>query len=101
MHARVSTFEGDPGRLDDSTRRAMEQTLPAVRQFAGFEGVLSLVDRTTGKSITITLWRDEQAMRQSEEAANRLRTEGADAAGESIVSVERYEVAMFEAPTAR
>lgn len=95
MFARLSTFQGSPEQLDESTRRAIEQILPAARGLAGFQGVLSLIDRATGKSITITLWQDEEAMRASE-AANRLRAQGADAAGESVVSVERYEVAFSE-----
>ncbi|MEX0629144.1 MAG: hypothetical protein WEE67_01750 [Chloroflexota bacterium] len=70
--------------------------MPAAGQLAGFQGVLSLIDRATGKSITITLWQDEETMRASEEAANRLRTQSAEAAGESVVSVERYEVALSE-----
>ena len=96
MFARVSTFHGSPEHLDESTRQAIEQIVPAARQLAGFQGVLSLIDRATGKSITITLWQDEETMRASEEAANRLRTQSAEAAGESVVSVERYEVAFSE-----
>lgn len=96
MFARVSTFQGSPQQLDESTRQAIEQILPAVRQLGGFQGVLSLIDRATGKSVTITLWQDEDAMRASEEAANQLRTSGAEAAGESVVSVERYEVALAD-----
>ena len=96
MFARVSTFQGSPEQLDDSTSQAIEQILPAARRLAGFQGVLSLIDRATGKSITITLWQDEEAMRNSEEAANRLRARGAETAGESVVSVERYEVVFAE-----
>lgn len=96
MFARVSTFQGSPDQLDESTRQAIEQIVPTVRQLAGFQGVLSLIDRATGKSVTITLWQDEDAMRASESAADELRAAGAEAAGESIVSVERYEVAFSE-----
>ncbi|MEX0888210.1 MAG: hypothetical protein WD062_00110 [Chloroflexota bacterium] len=96
MFARVSTFQASPEHLDESTRQAIEQIVPAAGQLAGFQGVLSLIDRATGKSITITLWQDEETMRASEEAANRLRTQSAEAAGESVVSVERYEVALSE-----
>ncbi len=96
MFARVSTFQGSPERLDETTRYGIEQTLPALRRLAGFQGVLSLIDRATGKSIAITLWQDDDAMRASEEAANRLRAEGIEATGESVVSVERYEVAFSE-----
>jgi len=35
-------------------------------------------------------------MRASEEAANRLRSETADAAGETVAGVERYEVTFAE-----
>lgn len=96
MFARVSTFHGSPQLLDESTRQAIEHIVPAVRRLAGFQGVLSLIDRATGKSITITLWQDEETMRASEEAANQLRSQTAEAAGESIVSVQRYEVAFSE-----
>jgi heme-degrading monooxygenase HmoA len=96
MFARVSTFQGTSEQLDESTRQAIQQIVPAARRLAGFQGVLSLIDRATGKSITMTLWQDEEAMRASEDAANRLRAQGAEASGESVVSVERYEVAFSE-----
>ena len=35
-------------------------------------------------------------MRASEEAAKRLRQVSAEAGGDTIVSVERYEVGLFE-----
>jgi hypothetical protein len=35
-------------------------------------------------------------MRASEEAANRLREESAEVGGDTIVSVERFEVGLFE-----
>lgn len=96
MFARVSTFQGTPEQLDESTRQAIEQIVPAARRLAGFQGVLSLIDRASGRSITMTLWQDEETMRASEDAANRLRAQGAEAAGESVVSVARYEVAFSE-----
>jgi len=35
-------------------------------------------------------------MRESEEAANKLRSEASEAGGEEIVSVERFEVLIDE-----
>lgn len=98
MFARVSTFQGSAERLDESTRAARDEILPAARQVDGFAGLLSLIDRATGRSIAITLWRDAQAMQASEAWADRVRAEGADEAGESVVSVERYEVAIADMP---
>lgn len=98
MFARVSTFQGSPERLDESTQNALDHVLPAARQVDGFVGLISLVDRSSGRSIAITLWRDADAMRASEGWADRVREASADEAGESIVSVERYEVAIAEVP---
>lgn len=57
---------------------------------------INLVDRSSGKTLTITLWETEEAMRNGEEAANRIRTDKAAASGGKIVSVEHYEVAAAE-----
>jgi heme-degrading monooxygenase HmoA len=62
----------------------------------GFKGMIALGDRQSGKTIGITFWESEEAMRASEEAANRLRDESTEASGETIADVERYEVSLFE-----
>jgi hypothetical protein len=55
-------------------------------------------DRETGKALAITLWADEENMRQSEESANehRRRVSEEMASGQAP-TVERYEVAVFDA----
>lgn len=97
MFARVSTYQGDPDKLDEGTRYAVDQVLPRARQMAGWKGIYVLVDRESGKQLSVTLWESEQDMRASEEAANRLREELAEASDETITDVERYEVAFYEA----
>lgn len=62
----------------------------------GFEGMIVLSDRHNGKTLGITFWESEEAMRASEEAANQLRQESAEVGGEEIAGVERYEVGLFE-----
>ena len=96
MFARVSTYEGPPDRMQEGISHARERILPAVRNIAGFSGVLFLADRETGKALSIMLWEGEQAMQNSEEEASRLRSESAEAGGETIAGVERYEVPIFE-----
>jgi heme-degrading monooxygenase HmoA len=100
MHARVSIFEGSPDQIDDSLRQVREQVLPRAREMDGFKGLIALGDRQSGKTLGITLWESEEAMRASEEAANRMRTESAEASEEQIAGVERYEVGLFEVPSA-
>jgi heme-degrading monooxygenase HmoA len=96
VHARVSIFEGSPDQLDESLRQAREVVLPRASQMDGFKGLIALGDRQSGKTLGITFWESEDAMRASEEGANRLRSESAEASGETIAGVERYEVGLFE-----
>ncbi|HEX9774687.1 MAG TPA: hypothetical protein VGB83_03795 [Actinomycetota bacterium] len=96
MFARVSIFKGNPGEAKESTRIAREKVLPVAREMEGFAGFLILADDTTGKSMGITLWQTEGALRASEEKANAIRSGVADDAGDEIVGVERYEVTLDE-----
>ena len=94
MFARVSTYQGDPGQIDQGLAYDIENILPKVNQIDGFEGLYYLVDRESGKALSMTLWESEQTMRASEEEANRLRTESAESASATVESVQRYEVAI-------
>jgi heme-degrading monooxygenase HmoA len=70
--------------------------VPQAKQLDGFNRMIALGDRQSGKLLGITFWESEEAMRASEEAANRLRSETAEASGGTIAGVERYEVRLFE-----
>jgi heme-degrading monooxygenase HmoA len=97
MYARVSTIQGSTDRIDEGIERIRETTLPEVKQIEGYKGIVSLVDRQTGKGVTFTLWESEEALRASEEEANRIRREAADTLGATAEpAVERYEVALYE-----
>ena len=81
MYARLSTYQGSPNsedaQVEEGLRYAREEVLPRARQMDGFRGVISLLDRRSGKSLSVTLWASEEAMRASEEEANRLRNASA------------------------
>jgi hypothetical protein len=94
--ARVSTIEGRPEQIDSGTRRVIEDVLPRARQLDGFAGVISLADRKRGTTKLVTLWTSADALAASESAADTLRKESAEAAGGTIATVERYEVAVAE-----
>jgi heme-degrading monooxygenase HmoA len=99
MHARVSTLEGPPDRMDEGLRHVREQVLPLLHQQDGFKGFVALGDRQSGKLIGVSFWENEQAMQASEEVGNRTRNESAEAMGDTVAGVERYEVSVFEAPS--
>ena len=94
--ARVSSLEGPPDKIDEGIRFIKEQILPEAHNLTGWKGVLALVDRAAGRTKTITLWDSDKSLRASEERANQLRSEAAEAMGETVTGVDRYEVAVHE-----
>jgi heme-degrading monooxygenase HmoA len=94
VFARVSTFTGTSDQVDEAIRQAREDVVPRLEQLDGYRGAYLLVDRQNAKTLAVTLWESEEAMRASEEEANTLRSEAADALGTQMVGVERYEVAL-------
>src|SRR5215218_4976567 len=86
--------------MDDATRNIQEQTLPQLQQMDGFEGFVALTDRQSGKQLAVALWESEEALRATEEAVASVRSGAAEAAGATVAGVERYEVAVFEVPSA-
>ena len=96
MHARVSTITGSPDQAEAGISDFREKVMPWIKEQGGHGGIL-LIDRETGKAIAVTLWTDEEAMRQSEEAANEHRRRVSDEMeGAASPIVERYEVAVLE-----
>lgn len=91
MYARVTSATGDPDRLAKVMR---EQILPVAEKIEGFKGLLTLVDRQSGDGFTVVLFESEAARRKSEEEANKLRQQAAQAAGMKITSVKNYEVIL-------
>ena len=96
MHARMTTLEGPSDRMAEGLRQIREDVLPQLQQQDGFKGFIVLDNRQSGKLIGFSFWESEQAMRASEEVADRTRRESAEAMSDEIAGVERYEVALFE-----
>ena len=96
MCARVSRFEDSPEGMDEALRHVREHVLPQLQRQDGSKGLIALGDRQSGTVLGVTLWESEEAMRASEQEADRLREESAEASNQAIADVERYEVALFE-----
>ena len=71
MHARVNTIVGSPDQAEVGISDFKENVAPWIKQNGGSGGIL-LIDRETGKALGITLWPDEEAMRQSEDSATSI-----------------------------
>lgn len=94
MHARVSFYEVASGGDAAAAVKGFEDAMEPVRQMEGNQGAALLVDRNSGKAITITYWDTEDHLQSSAEQANKLRQEASDTGGLTIRGVESYEVAL-------
>ena len=91
MFARVSTYRGaDADRLLEGFQSVTEP----LEQMDGFSHAYFLVDRDSGKGMSITVWESEQALSASAAKADELRKRGSETGGGSIESVEQYEIGM-------
>lgn len=68
MEARVITVQVDVYRLDKAIKIYEESVAPAVKLREGGIGALLLVDRSSGKAISITMWENEERLRESQES---------------------------------
>ncbi|HEX6263009.1 MAG TPA: hypothetical protein VF097_09205 [Actinomycetota bacterium] len=96
MLARVTVFKGSGENFDEASRNARENVAPALRELDGFAGMLVLADRGTGRSMAITLWETEEALRSSERAAEEMRAKTAATYDEEIVAVDTYDIVIDE-----
>jgi heme-degrading monooxygenase HmoA len=100
MHARVTTLEVTPDRMDDARRHLQERLLPQLSQMEGFKGFVALGSRQSGKVQGVAFWESEEALRATDEAVVPVREGVAEATGGTVTSVEEYEVFVNEAPSA-
>ena len=97
MYARVHTLETSPDRDDQGLEVVRDHLLPWMRDSTGFCGLIRLVERGAGGQVlVVTLWRDEDALARSAEAAERLGVLGATASGASRRSLREYDVSVFD-----
>lgn len=100
MYARVSTYEGGyPEDYDAGLTALRAKVLPDIQALSGYRGSVSLGERTTGRSVSVTFWADEQALAATRQAADQIRERAAATSGSRILDVTEYEVGRSDLPT--
>ena len=101
MYARIATFESsDPAADEKLMDKAGEIVQPIIRGMTGIQGHMELVDRTSGKSLSISFFDTEENARAAETIFDE---EMPKALGELMqqfsgrrISVDRYDVLVDE-----
>ena len=99
MHARVTTLEVSPERMDDAARHVQEQVLPRLSEMEGFRGFVALSSSPGGKLQGVAFWESEEALRATDQAVAPIREGAAEAVGGTVVGVEEFEVRVFKVPS--
>ena len=101
MHARVTTAYVQPEKVDEVIQMYRNTVVPAAKQQQGCKGLLQLVDRATGKGISIGLWETEADLQASETSFYREQlARGANLFTDTPVR-ETYEVSIQQLQQAR
>ena len=93
MQARISTVEGDPGKIDDALKVINEKVLPALKELDGFMAANFLVDRSAGKLVGVAFYGSEAALEASADGVKVQRNAVAEAMNGKVVGIESYELA--------
>ena len=72
MFARIATFQSDPGRLDDTIEMVRREVAGDTPDGLKGAKMLMLIDRQSGRSMGITLFDSEEAMRRGDQALNQM-----------------------------
>ena len=99
MYARVTYVQAPEGKVEDGLRIWYEQILPITMGREGFRGVLSLVDRKSGKAVSLTLWDlEESLVASTEQEYHRQAMEKYGEYFQLAHAPENYEVHWFAGP---
>src|SRR4030065_2698475 len=67
MYARLTIMQVKLDRIDEAIRLYRKSVVPAAKKQKGFMGVSLLLDRASGKGVSITYWRNEKLALANEE----------------------------------
>jgi heme-degrading monooxygenase HmoA len=91
MHARVSTYQASDS---EGLVEGFKSVTDALERVDGFSHAYFMVDRDSGKAMSITIWENEDALNASVSKADELRKQGTTPSGTAIESVQHYEIPL-------
>lgn len=97
MGMRLTRMDVAPPGVDDAVEVFGDTAVPWLAEMPGCVGALYLVDRSSGRSISETIWKDAGALAGSRSAAAAERVQEAESAGCVIRAVGEYTLVFSSA----
>lgn len=91
MYARVTSLQSTPGPIEDNLRYVDQNVRPAMMALGSLKAD-ALLDAQTGHGYFISYWKDAEAARASEAAANQVREQSRQDLSLKVLDVHTYEV---------
>src|ERR1700685_619810 len=85
---RVTRLDVQPDAVEDTVATFGGVTVPWLADTEGFCSTLLFIDRTSGRSVVETIWRDPEALEASRSAAAGIRVDTVRATNGVVRSVE-------------
>jgi heme-degrading monooxygenase HmoA len=97
MYGRHTIIEGRLDRVDDLPE-PQEQTIPRADEMPGLRALYCLIDRSTGRAASLSIWNTEDDLKEGEQRAADQREQAEENSGGRVVSIDRMEVvnALYE-----
>jgi heme-degrading monooxygenase HmoA len=81
VFARVLTIEGKPEKIDDGIRYFWGEVIPSAQKLSGYEDGYLMVDRKSGKMISVVMWDSLKDIEATSDTANQKLAERVKIAG--------------------
>jgi quinol monooxygenase YgiN len=70
MFARITFSQVSPDKADEAINIMENAVLPLMRQQKGFKNYCAFYDRSSGKAITVTVWKTEEDREASDQSSD-------------------------------
>jgi heme-degrading monooxygenase HmoA len=96
MYARVTTTHMSPAKTDEAIQLWRDSVMPAAKRQKGFKSARLLVDRKTGKGLSVVMWETSADALATGESSAYLKEQLAKFASlfTAPPAVEQFEVAV-------
>jgi hypothetical protein len=88
---RLTIIDGETDRLG-LLPEPQEGAIPRENEMPGLRALYCLIDRETGRGVSLSIWDSREAMDASEERAGDQRAQAQATAAGNVVAIERMEV---------
>jgi heme-degrading monooxygenase HmoA len=98
MYGRLTIIDGSAERVDLLPE---PQELPIdPDEMPGLRALYCLIDHSTGRGASLSIWETREALEASEERAEGQRLQAEETGGGAVVSIDRMEVVnvLYERP---